>query len=209
MKRLLIVALLVTACGSTTAPSTARAIRLVTLGDSLTAVSNPCGAGWPTFLTLPLAYFYNAGIGGHTSGRMLGRLTTDVLAHNPTDVTIMAGSNDITTQQTLASSMANMSAIIDGVRGAGAIAWVLTIPPMEPRDAPWANPTSVVAYNNALRDLASKHGAHLIDTAATVSDANNDWASTTDVCDAVHPTDAGAALIAAKVQSTLLAAVTP
>ena len=52
-------------------------MRLVALGDSITCPSNPCGAGYPTLLTLPVTH--NAGIGGDSTFGLLARLQADVL----------------------------------------------------------------------------------------------------------------------------------
>ena len=162
--------------------------RLVTLGDSITAASNPCGAGWPTFLSKPP--FHNAGVGGNTTGAMLHRLTTDVLAYRPTDVTILGGTNDIYNGVPLSTSMSNLAAIIDAVHGIGATPWLLTLPPFPGHE------DTVAAYNAALAPLALAHGARLINIYPALA---ADWAGYS--CDGVHPTGSGAAVIARLVQS--------
>ncbi len=183
-------------------------IRLVTLGDSITSTRSvdvhPCGNGWPAFLTLPLADFHNAGIAGNTTTQMLARLSPDVLAHTPTDVTIMGGTNDLSAGFPTATTLANLGSIIDQVRAAGATAWLQTIPP---RSTTPATIQAVITLNAALRTLAGQRGARLIDTWAALAGPGGSWASAGYVCDTVHPTDTGAAVIAANVQAALSAGV--
>jgi acyl-CoA thioesterase-1 len=170
-------------------------MRLVALGDSITAVTNPCGSGWPTYLSLSLDYFANAGVGGNSTGAMLARVGSDVLPHVPTDVTILGGTNDIAGSVPLATSLANLAAIIDAVRAAGATAWLLTIPPF----TGWN--TQVSTYNAALPALAAAHGAHLVDIYPGLAHAGA-WI-TGYSCDGVHPSAIGAQSIATTVQKAL------
>jgi acyl-CoA thioesterase-1 len=179
-------------------------MRLITLGDSITAVGpNPCGVGWPTQLTLPLDFFRNAGVGGNVTGRMLERLQRDVLAYKPTDVTIMAGTNDVNRGVAISVSLANLATIIDRVHATGARAWLLTIPPWEGN---WgtASIRSIITFNAALRKLAKDHHAKLIDTWEAVAGPDGGWANDLFTCEGVHPTAKGAAAITLAVQRALL-----
>jgi lysophospholipase L1-like esterase len=182
-------------------------MRLVALGDSITAPSggqfgNPCGRSWTTFLTLPLADFHNAGVAGNTTAQMLARLSPDVLAYHPTDVTILGGVNDLYQDYTyhdvpLQDSLANLGSTIGQIEAAGATAWLLTIPPW------WAGHAAPVeAYNAALRGLAAAHGARLIDIWPLLAGPGGDWIPGYS-CDDSHPTNAGAAIIAGAVQVRL------
>ena len=188
-------------------PSSPTQMRLVALGDSITAPSggqfgNPCGRSWTTFLTLPLADFHNAGVAGNTTAQMLARLSPDVLAYHPTDVTILGGVNDLYQDYTyhdvpLQDSLANLGSTIGQIEAAGATAWLLTIPPW------WAGHAAPVeAYNAALRDLAAAHGARLIDIWPLLAGPGGDWIPGYS-CDDSHPTNAGAAIIAGAVQVRL------
>lgn len=179
-------------------------MRLVALGDSITA--GTAGSTWLTYLDPPPVYVHNAGIGGNTTTQMLARLTTDVLAYSPTDVTIMGGTNDIfgVTDMTLAAmagSFANLASIMDQIVAAGASAWLLTIPPVE---IMWDDGTSVETYNGALPALAAAHGATFIDVWAALVDGSGNWANAAwEVGDGVHPSAIGSAIIAGVVGAVL------
>jgi lysophospholipase L1-like esterase len=164
-------------------------MRLVTLGDSHTAPFNLCGPGWPTVLTRPVTH--NAGIGGDQTHQMLARLSTDVLAYDPTDVAIMGGTNDIDATRPLVDILAYLGAIIDAVQAGGANAWLLTIPPNT------TYPSEVAALNAALPALAAAHGAHLIDVAALLTP----WSTFS--CEGIHANAQGAALIAFVTQQAI------
>jgi len=62
--------------------------RVVFLGDSITA-------GWRLNEYFPDRDCVNRGIGGQTTGQMLGRFIADVVNLKPTAVHILAGTNDI------------------------------------------------------------------------------------------------------------------
>ena len=70
---------------------------IVCHGDSLTEGSdlNP-GYTWPLLVENQVKVkIINSGIGGDTSGGMLGRFYQDVVRHNPEMVLIMGGTNDL------------------------------------------------------------------------------------------------------------------
>jgi lysophospholipase L1-like esterase len=167
-------------------------MRLVALGDSIT---QSC---WPPYLTLPLDDFHNAGIAGNTTAQMLARLSSDVLAYSPTDVTLLGGTNDVAQSLPLATSLANLAAIIDAIRATGATVWLLTIPPQTGKVA------QVETYNAALPALAATHGARLIDIWPLLVGPAGDWATGYSP-DGIHPGGTADALIAGAVQSALLA----
>ena len=144
---------------------------------------------------MPVAY--NAGIGGNTTAQMLARLSTDVLAHSPTDVTIMGGTNDLGLGVPLATSLANLGAIMDGVRAAGAAAWLVTIPPR------FDLPLVVETYNAALPALAAAHGARLIDVWPLLAGPGGLWLAGY-AADGIHPDAVAATIIAGAIQGTLV-----
>jgi lysophospholipase L1-like esterase len=70
---------------------------IVCHGDSLTEASdvNPAEA-WPALMAARLnAKIINSGIGGDTSGGLLGRFYHDVVRHRPKAVIILGGANDL------------------------------------------------------------------------------------------------------------------
>jgi lysophospholipase L1-like esterase len=108
---------------------------MVVIGDSITAAdvdtaNNIHGNGWASYMAIAsngrLRLMRNAGVGGETSTSIAARFTTDVLAHSPGYVGIMAGTNDTNwTTQTLA----NVEAMIRAARNAGVRVFLLTQPP--------------------------------------------------------------------------------
>ena len=62
--------------------------RVVFLGDSITD-------GWKLNQYFPAKPYLNRGIGGQTSGQMLGRMKADVLDLKPRAVVVLAGTNDL------------------------------------------------------------------------------------------------------------------
>lgn len=71
--------------------------RIVCLGDSLT-YGFPYGprTSWTTYLAEATGHeVINEGINGNTTGDMLRRFERSVLAHRPTHVVIMGGTNDV------------------------------------------------------------------------------------------------------------------
>ena len=79
-----------------------QSVKIVCLGDSITASSYDGGLSYPERLQLYLSTNYpqasvttiNAGISSDATSRMLARLQSDVLDHDPDLVTVMAGVND-------------------------------------------------------------------------------------------------------------------
>jgi hypothetical protein len=219
MKRFALLALLVAACAApaqalapaasvaptaspTPVPSASQApIRLVTLGDSITAPTNPCGAGWPTLLP-PGMLVHDAGVGGNDTTQMLARLQSDVLAYHPTDVAVMAGTNDVNRGIPRTITLANLGSIIGQTQASGATVWLLTIPPYE---APWgkSSDAAVAAYNADLRTLTVASGARLIDSWNKLAMPDGAW-SVALTCDLIHPSGPGAYLVALTVEAALL-----
>jgi lysophospholipase L1-like esterase len=99
----------------------------------------------------------NAGISGLKTEDMLARLDRDVLSHEPTLVHILAGTNDIFTDQPTTTHLVTMS---NRVAAAGATVIIGTIPPIS--DTPETT-GKVLAWNAELRSIASSHGYRLAD----------------------------------------------
>lgn len=97
------------------------------LGDSLSAgYGLPDGAAWPTRLAARLRQqklpwtLVNAAISGDTSAGGLARLPALLVAHRPALVLIELGANDALRGQPLDATAANLRAMIDAARAAGA-----------------------------------------------------------------------------------------
>jgi len=87
-------------------PPAASRPRVVFLGDSITDL-------WRLNEYFPDHDFINRGIGGQTTGQMLGRMKADVLDLKPAAVLVLAGTNDIARDVPLAAIENNLSMIAD------------------------------------------------------------------------------------------------
>ncbi|WP_435009549.1 SGNH/GDSL hydrolase family protein [Tundrisphaera lichenicola] len=104
-------------------------VRVVCLGDSVTGVYYHTGSrrAYTDLLAIALRRIYpsadintiNAGVSGNTTSDALVRLDRDVLAHQPTLVTVMFGLNDMT-RVSLDDFRKNLGEIVTKCRTAGA-----------------------------------------------------------------------------------------
>jgi len=111
--------------------------RVVCLGDSITA--DPHG-----YVTLaqqvlsrvrPGAEIVNAGVAGHTAADMAARFGGDVVAQQPTWVTISAGGNDAARGVALADYERAVLAMVREAQSAGIAVGLCTPTPVEPGPA--------------------------------------------------------------------------
>jgi lysophospholipase L1-like esterase len=125
-------------------PPAAPKLRIVTLGDSITKGVRPGVKAEETFaarLEAALrtqgveASVLNVGIGGERTDQALKRLAKDVLAHRPSLVTIMYGTNDSYVDQGRSASRitvdeyrANLGRLVTELRGAGITPVLMTAP---------------------------------------------------------------------------------
>lgn len=78
----------------------------------------------------------NAGVGGNTSGQLLARLDRDVLAHRPSTVVLMVGTNDRLNSRQFTSAadyLKNIENLTRRIRESGAEVLLVTPPPCEPK----------------------------------------------------------------------------
>ncbi|QDU11486.1 SGNH/GDSL hydrolase family protein [Gimesia aquarii] len=77
----------------------------------------------------------NAGVGGNRSSQLLKRLNRDVLAHHPTVVVLMVGTNDRLNSGGFVEAKAykqNVNTLIDRIEASGAKVLLMTPPPCIP-----------------------------------------------------------------------------
>jgi len=89
--------------------------RIVCLGDSLT-YGFPFGprTSWTSHLAeITGCEVINEGINGNTTGDMLRRFERSVLAHRPTHLVIMGGTNDVVWRESHDRIVSNLKALID------------------------------------------------------------------------------------------------
>jgi len=167
-----------------------RVKRIVTLGDSITqGGARPGGYVWQIDQYLQVLYpkqkieIVNAGISGHKSNDMLARFQKDVLDKKPDVVTISVGINDVwhgffdghpagygPRRVKLEDYRKNVEAMVEAAEKAGVQVVMFTTTIFEDQPNSIRN-LKIAAYNDALRELAAKHGASVADQNAAFTDA--------------------------------------
>ena len=156
--------------------------RIVCLGDSITQQGESPG-GYVWLLRRYLAALYpqqnievvNAGISGHKSTDMLGRFQRDVLDRKPDLVTISVGVNDVwhgfydgyprgdgPRGVPLDAYRRNVEEMVRRARAAGVRVVMLSTTVIH-EDLRNRENAKLVGYNNALREIAGRHGARFVD----------------------------------------------
>ncbi|WP_338415067.1 arylesterase [uncultured Sphaerotilus sp.] len=132
------VALGVAGSAAVALPATGRAVRLLVLGDSLSAEYGLArGTGWVALMEARLvrdkiaATVVNASISGDTTSGGRARIGALLSQHRPTHVVIELGSNDALRGLPLKSSQDNLVAIAQAAKAAGAKVLVvgMQVPP--------------------------------------------------------------------------------
>ncbi|MGD0818111.1 MAG: fibronectin type III domain-containing protein [Methanomassiliicoccales archaeon] len=169
----------------------------VCMGDSITA-----GAYLTNYDTYPgfLGRFtggttINSGIGGENTTQILARFTPDVLAHSPTYVFLMGGTNDVLQNLSAATIESNLATMCNMASTAGAKTFLLNIPPATIFTSAQ---NAEVAQVNAW--IATQASANVI----LVNDHDILASGTTlipayDFGDGEHPSSLGMAVIAKKI----------
>lgn len=186
------------AAAPTGAPSAPGAVRYLALGDSLTqgvgAVDETTGA-FPALLAEHWrtdgcdVELQNAGISGYTAGQILAEQVPQIESFRPTVITFQAGGNDIANGIPIDEYRDNVKAVLDASTGSGARVIVLA-------QNDWARspvgvdygesvPSQRAAYDDALIEEASAHGAEFVDLRDLYKQQadQNMW-----VEDGLHPT---------------------
>jgi lysophospholipase L1-like esterase len=181
---------------------------IVLIGDSLTAYNGGLSTATPAqsldaalldgkgihnwanfFLGKDLSVLGNSGIGGQTSTQILARFTTDALNLNPAMVSILAGTNDPVTMDTIG----NLTAMYTAALAAGIRVVAQTVPPTTTSAA--GIEARRLKINDWIRGYArSTPGVILSDMAATWQDPTLAGYKpvVAYVGDGTHPTVAGA-----------------
>lgn len=194
--------------------------RTVFLGDSITLRSSDLANGylgkdaWPTWACLlsgsKIRYAYNAGVAGNTTAQMLARVDTDVIAENPAVCTILGGTNDVGTGVPLATTQANLQAIVAKLRANRIRPVIATLTPRS--DLNTGLRTQLHQLNAWITWYAGQEAIPLLDFYSQVVDpATETWKSGLNA-DAIHPNEAGAQVLgqyAATVLAPLYAPWTP
>lgn len=170
--------------------------RIVTLGDSLTAgawdtASQVQGASWPLYAQMfsggRVFIGRNSGIGGDQTSMMLTRFDTDVTPYRPSTVTLLGGINDIGNSIPLATTQANITAMVTKIRGIGAVPVLCTTAPSNTS----GYHAQISVLNNWLRRFAAAQGIALIDFCKLLIDPTNGNYLSTYFNDGTHPNELG------------------
>jgi lysophospholipase L1-like esterase len=158
--------------------------KLAFLGDSITAGGKSNPGGYVNLVSNGLATngvkieVIGAGISGHKSNQMLGRLENDVLKHKPQWMTLSCGVNDVWHGEkgvSLDDYKKNITGIVDQAQAAG-VQVILLTSTMIGEDQANPNNQKLIPYNDFLRSLAKEKKCLLADLnadmQAAVSKAN-------------------------------------
>ncbi len=137
--RLLLLALLLGACGGDPPASSCRIgadAKVLAIGDSITRGYGADGRGYPEQLQGLLqaapgragVKVVNMGVDGERSDGLLARIDTAIAANAPAVVLITTGGNDLLRRVDEASVHSNLGAIVQQVRKAGAWPVVFAVP---------------------------------------------------------------------------------
>ncbi len=184
--------------GCNTPPPTVDGATLVTLGDSITALST-----WPkdtaSLLNMNLV---NAGVGGHTTEHGLWRFERDVADAAPDFVIISFGSNDFyrpdgtDPRVSVEDYQANLETMVAKTKALGAVPILMTPPFISPTASggaanyPERNVNEALdRYVEAMRLVAKQQNIDLIDMHAVCDDGQT--VNTFLCADGVHLSDLG------------------
>lgn len=186
--------------------------RFVALGDSTTEGlwdMNPDGSfrGWADRLAERLAQdepnlqYANLAVRGKLARQLVDEQLEPALALKPDLASVLSGLNDMLRRNcSVPAVIGHLDTLIGSLRGAGADVLAFTLPDPVP-----INPIAKGAANRlrnlnlAIRDLATKHGAYLVDLEAhAVASDRRLWHT-----DRLHANPHGHARIAAAVAETM------
>lgn len=184
-------------------------LRVICFGDSITKRGYPAIVG-----DLLGVESINAGVGGHTSGEGLRRMSADVLEKDPDVVVIFFGTNDIRVDNANkhtppAKYKSNLEAMITACRKINAKVVLCTLPPI--KEEPFFKrhdrkvfedfgglAALITAQHQAAISVAKEHNVTLVDF-QTLLAAEPVWMSP----DGVHPSEAGNAIIAKHIANAI------
>ncbi len=171
------------------------------------------------------AVVFNAGRPGDTTRDLAARLPRDVLARAPAAVVLMVGTNDALNHAKavpLPEFRRNLARLLERIRGAGAQALLLTIPPCWPPFLLERHPkeffgaagpnAAVERYNRAIKQAAAEQQIPLVDVhrlfarlghVGTGRESLIRNPANSGARDGVHPTAEGYRLIATAVYQAL------
>jgi lysophospholipase L1-like esterase len=183
----------------------------VFLGDSSTTsgetVDYTMLANYPNYASIfslgRINRVKNAGVSGNTLAQMLARFDTDVTPYNPDVVFLLGGTNDMPATA-LATSQANVIAIVAKIIAIGAKPVLCTIPP---RDTLYHS--AITAFNAWITSYAQTSGFDLIDFWTLLADPVTENYKAGYSADGIHPQTLAKQLMGQLVIDTLTSRLTP
>jgi acyl-CoA thioesterase I len=181
---------------------------VIALGDSITfGAGLPATQNYPTQLSALLGKTVcNAGVNGDTAKGGLARLQRDVLQFHPSVVVILFGTNDSglfasqgKRQTPVTDFQRNLQDIVTAVEVAGARPVLASLPPLNASllRSQGLHPENWAEYDAVVRSVATMDGVPLADLSVAFG---GDYSL---LQDGIHPTTAGAAVIARTVLKLL------
>ena len=180
-------------CGSDSNPTSPSGVTVVALGDSITAgFGASSNNDYVARLTARTGNsILNAGRIGDTTGDALNRLDSAVLSRNPDIVIVFLGGNDVLQSIPMPTRVSNITTIVQRIRQDGAAVILIHM-----------GSGVLDAFGGALPGIASQTGSTLV-----TGVLEGIFGVPGFMADAVHPNDAGHAIIADRIEPALRAAI--
>jgi acyl-CoA thioesterase-1 len=167
-----------------------RGTAIIAFGDSLTqGYGASAGEAYPALLTSKLGVeVINAGVSGDTTETALARIDNDVVARNPRIVVVGLGGNDFLRRAPIATTEANLRAIVKTIQGAGAMVVLLGF------EFPSIGPSYAKMYERVADEEECLLIDDLMDGILTDPKLRSDE---------IHPNAAGYAIMAERIEGPL------
>jgi|RhiMethySRZTD1v2_1073278.scaffolds.fasta_scaffold00388_13 lysophospholipase L1-like esterase len=180
-------------CGGDSPSSPSAAATVTALGDSITFGTGTTGSNdYVSLLSSRTGVsIVNSGRPGETTASALTRVDA-ITGRDPDIVIVFLGGNDVLQGVSAAQSTSNITTIVQGIRASGAAVVLVGLgngPPLDP-------------FNGALPGIASQTGSILV---PAVLEGVFGVASL--MADAIHPNNAGHAIIADRIEPALRSAL--
>ena len=178
-------------CGSSGNPTAPAGVTVVALGDSITAGIGTSGNNdYVSRLSSRTGVsIINAGRSGDTTGDALNRLDSAVLSRNPDIVIVFLGGNDVLQGVAVQTRVNNITTIVQRIRQAAAAVILIDM-----------GSGALDAFNGALPGIAAQTSSRLVSGVL-----EGVFGVPGFMADAIHPNNAGHAIIADRIEPALRA----
>jgi lysophospholipase L1-like esterase len=187
---------------------------VVFMGDSITA-------NWPNLSPLFAQHpaFIDAGIVGNDSGEMVDRFAADVVAKHPSQVLILAGTNDVYPESYMLdnnwNTPGNITWMVQTAQQDGIMPILATIPPWgcaaincslaAEADPSKAHLTNTASLNAWIKSWGAAQGLIVLDFHSVLVSSDGETYQPALTLDGVHPSAAGYALMDPMVEDAIKA----